>query len=76
MQGFLNWIDGIPTPLLVVLALWMLAAPLQPEPHLVEKWKMLRRGELTRPLDIFDVFFHLAPLALLGVKLARMKSGN
>ena len=76
MQGFLSWIDGIPTPLLVVLAIWMLAAPLQPEPHLVEKWKMLRRGELTKPLDIFDVFFHLAPLGLLGIKLARMKSGG
>jgi hypothetical protein len=31
---------------------------------------MLAEGRLTRPLDIFDVFWHLAPAVLLGLKLA------
>ena len=29
---------------------------------------MLVRGELTRPLDIFDLIFHAAPIALIVVK--------
>jgi hypothetical protein len=31
---------------------------------------MLAKGRLTRPLDIFDVFWHLLPALLLGIKLA------
>jgi hypothetical protein len=66
-------IDRIPTPLLIVAALFMLGAPFAPEPHLVEKMRMLAEGALVRPLDIFDVFWHLLPAALLAVKLAVIK---
>jgi hypothetical protein len=59
---------GYPTLLLLTLALGL--APFVPEPHLVEKLRMLRQGTLTRPLDIFDLFFHLVPAILLLVKLA------
>jgi hypothetical protein len=64
-------IDRIPYPVLIVLTLFMLGAPFVPEPHLVEKMRMLAEGTLTRPLDIFDVFWHLLPAALLAVKIAR-----
>jgi hypothetical protein len=64
-------IDRIPYPVLIVLTLFMLGAPFAPEPHLVEKMRMLAQGTLTRPLDIFDVFWHLLPGALLAVKVAR-----
>jgi hypothetical protein len=59
---------GYPTLLLLTLALGL--APFSPEPHLVEKLRMLRQGTLTRPLDIFDLFFHLVPAILLLIKLA------
>lgn len=57
-------------PTLIILTLAMGLAPFTPEPHLVEKFRMLQQGGLTRPLDIFDVFFHLAPALLLAAKIA------
>jgi hypothetical protein len=67
----MQFIDRIPYPVLIVLTLIMLGAPFVPEPHLVEKMRMLAEGTLTRPLDIFDVFWHLLPAALLALKVAR-----
>ena len=56
---------------LIALAVWMAGAPFIPEPHLVEKVRMLLQGTLTRPLDVFDLFIHATPMVLLAVKLAR-----
>ncbi len=67
----MQFIDSIPIPFLLFLTVIMLGAPFVPEPHLVEKARMLAQGTLTRPLDIFDVFWHLLPAALLGVRLVR-----
>jgi hypothetical protein len=67
----MKFIDNFPFPLLIVLTVFMLGAPFVPEPHLVEKMRMLSEGRLTRPLDIFDVFWHLLPAALLALKLYR-----
>ncbi len=66
----MRWLDHIPFPILIAATLFMLGAPFVPEPHLVEKMRMLQEGNLTRPLDIFDVLWHLLPLILLVVKLA------
>lgn len=57
-------------PLLVAFALLLGLAPFRPEPHLVQKLRMLLQGTLSRPLDIFDLLFHLAPAALLLLKVA------
>lgn len=46
----------------------MALAPFHPKPHLVEKIQMLLHGELRRPLDIFDLFLHATPLALVAAK--------
>lgn len=43
-------------------------APFYPVPHLIEKIDMLVQGELSRPIDIFDLFWHSWPLLLIGVK--------
>jgi hypothetical protein len=69
----MSWLDRFPTLWLAALAAWMAVAPITPEPHLVEKLKMLVAGTLTRPLDIFDLALHAAPLALLGLKLWRRR---
>lgn len=66
-----NWIDRLPWALLLPVAAWMAIAPLTPEPHLVEKLRMLLQGALVRPLDIFDLAMHGAPLVLVAVKLWR-----
>lgn len=72
----MRFIDRIPFVLLLVATLFMLGAPFVPEPHLVEKMRMLAEGTLTKPLDIFDVFWHLLPAMLLAVKIVRMKRGG
>lgn len=66
----MRWLNKIPYPLLIAVAIFMLGAPFVPEPHLTEKARMLAEGRLTRPLDVFDVFWHLAPAVLLGLKWA------
>jgi hypothetical protein len=52
-------------PVAVVLGL----APFRPEPHLVEKLRMLVNGQLTAPIDVFDLFMHGVPLLLIAGKL-------
>jgi hypothetical protein len=66
------WIDRIPLLLLVPVALWLAVAPVVPEPHLVEKLRMLGQGQLQRPIDIFDLLLHSVPLIVLAVRLARV----
>jgi hypothetical protein len=46
-------------------------APFSPEPHLVEKTRMLFEGTLSKPIDIFDLFLHSTPLFLLAAKLIK-----
>jgi hypothetical protein len=46
-------------------------APFVPEPHLLEKLRMLAQGALSRPIDIFDLLMHGAPALLLGLKFFR-----
>ncbi|BCS96768.1 hypothetical protein DSLASN_24000 [Desulfoluna limicola] len=50
----------------------MLLAPFTPMPHVLEKFIMLKEGSLTRPLDMFDLVFHLIPATLLAIRLIRM----
>jgi len=65
------WLDRIPLVPLAVAALFLGLAPFVPEPHLVEKLRMLIHGELSRPLDIFDLLLHGTPAVVLLLKLVR-----
>lgn len=67
----LNWLDRTPVGYIALPALLLGLAPFFPEPHLLEKLKMLAAGTLTRPIDIFDLLLHGTPVALLVVKLVR-----
>lgn len=67
----LTWLDHIPYSLLIMVAVFMLLAPFHPMPHALEKLIMLKNGTLRRPVDIFDLFFHLLPLLLLGLKFLK-----
>lgn len=67
----MKWLDNFPLVILVALAAWMAVAPISPEPHLIEKLRMLGHGTLTKPLDIFDLCMHSAPLVLLALRLWR-----
>ena len=72
----MRWLDRFPLGLLTVLALWLAVAPIVPEPHLIEKLRMLSQGTLNAPLDIFDLLLHSVPLALLAVRLVRKYRGR
>jgi hypothetical protein len=69
----LVWLDEIPLPMLLLATILLGLAPFYPEPHLVEKLRMLSSGTLTRPLDIFDLLMHATPGLLLVLKLIRMR---
>jgi hypothetical protein len=65
-------LDRVSLAFAVIAALTLGLAPFFPEPHIVEKLRMLWKGTLVRPLDIFDLCMHAAPWALLIAKLVRM----
>ncbi len=65
-------LDRIPLVTLLILTLFLGLAPMTPEPHVLEKLRMLFTGALSRPIDIFDLFLHGTPWLLLGAKLLRM----
>jgi hypothetical protein len=66
-----GWLDKIPYPILIVAAVLMLLLPFKPMPHVLEKLIMLKNGTLSKPMDIFDLFYHLIPTVLLIIKIVR-----
>lgn len=66
------FLDKIPLLYLVIGALFLGLAPFFPEPHLVEKTRMLINGTLTKPIDIFDLIWHIWLPIVLIIKLIRM----
>ena len=68
------FLDKIPYSILIPISIFMLLAPFRPMPHVIEKLIMLKSGMLTKPIDIFDLFYHLIPTILLIIKLVRVGS--
>nr|WP_320016340.1 hypothetical protein [uncultured Desulfobacter sp.] len=66
----------IPYSVLIVFTIMMLLAPMAPMPHVVEKNLMLTNGALTRPIDIFDLCFHLFPLTSSDPKIHKRLQMN
>jgi hypothetical protein len=64
-------LDKIPYSILIVIAVIMLLAPFRPMPHVIEKLIMLKNGNLSKPIDIFDLFYHLVPTVILLLKVYR-----
>lgn len=55
--------------LLIPAALLLGLAPFYPQPHIVEKLKMLLAGTLRRPIDVFDLCWHAWPFVLLAWRI-------
>jgi hypothetical protein len=66
-----SFLDKIPYSILILAAIFLLLAPFRPMPHVVEKLIMLKNGTLNRPIDIFDLFFHLIPTIVLALKVLK-----
>ena len=65
------FLDKIPYSILIIAAIFMILAPFKPMPHVLEKLIMLKNGTLTKPIDIFDLFYHLIPTIILLLKIYR-----
>jgi hypothetical protein len=65
MKNLLNYQFLIPLVLLLGFA------PFYPQPHIVEKLRMLLAGTLKKPIDIFDLVWHAWPFLLLACRLFR-----
>jgi hypothetical protein len=72
----MKWLDKVSLTLLLPVAVLLALLPFSPEPHLWEKLKMLAAGTLVRPIDIFDLLMHGAPLLLVALKLVSMARGR
>lgn len=64
-------LDRIPWTILIAACLTLGLAPFVPEPHVVEKLRMLFAGKLRKPIDVFDLLMHGTPWALLLLKCAK-----
>jgi hypothetical protein len=65
----MKFLDKLPWGILVIACLTLGLAPFAP-PHIWEKLVMLKNGELSRPIDWFDLFYHGVPWLLLIMKAA------
>ncbi len=65
------FLDKIPYSILIVGAIFIILVPFKPMPHVLEKLIMLKNGTLTKPIDIFDLFFHMVPILILLLKVYR-----
>jgi len=69
----MKWLDEIPYFLLIAAAILMALLPFNAEPHLLEKLRMLSQGVLSKPMDVFDLFWHALPMILLVIKFVRAR---
>ena len=69
----MKWLCRIPMIPLVLVAIFIGLAPFKPEPHVWEKLTMLFDGTLSRPIDIFDLFWHGSVPILLFIKIYLQK---
>lgn len=63
-------LSEIPWSFLLVFTVVLMLLPLQPEPHLVQKFRWILEGVAFRPIDVLDVFYHLAGVFVIILKLA------
>ncbi len=72
----LAWLDKLEWIILLIGGAVLILAPFTPEPHLVEKLRMLSQGNLVKPIDIFDLCMHASPLVLIVTKAVRQLAHN
>jgi len=67
----MKWLDKLPWIIIIVTVLTIGLAPFLPEPHVLQKIKMLLAGTLAKPIDIFDLLMHGTPWVILVLKTIR-----
>jgi len=69
MKQCLSWLHCPSMPMLIIAAIFLGIMPVMPEPHLVQKLRMLIDGTLVKSIDIFDLFWHSWPLFWIALRL-------
>jgi hypothetical protein len=69
MSHIRKLLASLPWTILLVLCATLGLAPFVPEPHIWGKLTLLIAGELTQPMDIFDLLLHGTPWLLLILKV-------
>jgi hypothetical protein len=69
MSAARRWVERLPWAGVLLVCATLGLAPFNP-PHVVEKLGMLARGQLSRPIDVFDLFLHGTPWLLLVARAA------
>jgi len=74
----MKFIDNFSFPTLIMMAtlLAIVPYPMQEMPHSLEKIQMLFSGQLTKPLDIFDLIMHTGLIFVLFIKSYRLIKHN
>jgi hypothetical protein len=62
-------LNALPWVYVVIACATLGLAPFAPEPHVIEKLRMLFSGTLSQGADIFDLGMHGTPWLLLVAKL-------
>lgn len=65
----INRIQLIPWPIVLIMCATLGLAPFSPEPHVIEKLRLLFNGNLTAAIDIFDLLMHGGPFILALIKI-------
>ncbi|MBN4080069.1 RND transporter [Beggiatoa alba] len=68
----MRWLDSLSWPLIILVCFTLGLAPFVPEPHVIEKLTLLFNGELSKPIDIFDLFMHGSPWLIFLLKISRV----
>lgn len=72
LQRIQMWLQPVPMGVLTIISIWMLIAPIFPEPHLVQKAMWVVQGHTFKAIDVFDVAWHLFPSILLLIKWLKL----
>ncbi|MBF0266154.1 MAG: hypothetical protein HQL46_12890 [Gammaproteobacteria bacterium] len=69
----MKFIDRLSWPMIIIMGGFLAIAPYPgaPMPHSIEKIQMLFDGSLSKPIDIFDLIMHTAPIILGSIKAYR-----
>ncbi|MFK5894536.1 MAG: hypothetical protein QM504_15050 [Pseudomonadota bacterium] len=69
----MKFIDNFSFSTLILMAtmLAIVPYPMQEMPHSLEKLQMLFAGQLTKPLDVFDLVMHTGLIFILLIKSYR-----
>lgn len=66
----INRIKSISWPIVVIMCATLGLAPFSPEPHVIEKLRLLFTGNLTAAIDILDLLMHGVPFIIALIKIA------